>query len=105
MASNPLERFIDAIDPAFREGDPQVDGKSAEAENVNLLREQYLAIARGDQLGHGAVDVQRVGVAGVGVYDDRDRDARADPPGSVDQLGLGQQWADKGSRADKGSKG
>src|SRR4051812_11547836 len=48
MALNPLERFIDEIDLAFREGDAQVDGKLAEARNVGLLREQYLALARGD---------------------------------------------------------
>jgi hypothetical protein len=45
----------------------------------------------GDQLDDGAVGVQRVAVAGVGVDDDRDRHAQADPPGTVDHLGLGQQ--------------
>ena len=34
-----------------------------------------------DQLLHGTIDVQRVAVAGVGVDDDRDVDAQADPPG------------------------
>jgi uncharacterized protein len=70
MTSKPLERFIDGIDQAFREGDAQVDGKLAEAQNVSLLREQYLALARGDfdaavDLFHDDVDFEITGPPAV----------------------------------------
>ena len=48
MALETLQRFVDGINPAFREGDAQVEGKLAEARNVGLLREQYQALSRGD---------------------------------------------------------
>jgi ketosteroid isomerase-like protein len=70
MAMEPLGRFIDGIDHAFREGDAQVDGKHAEALNVRLLREQYLAMARGDfdaamGLFHDDVDFEITGPPAV----------------------------------------
>ena len=46
---------------------------------------------RGDQFLHRAIDVQRIAVAGVGVHDDRNADAHADPPGPVGDLGLREQ--------------
>lgn len=70
MTPKPLERFIDVIDRAFREGDAQVDAKHAEARNVSLLREQYLALARGDfdaavDLFHDDVDLEITGPPAV----------------------------------------
>ena len=56
----------------------------------------------GDQLVDRADDVQRVAVAGVGVDDDRDRHAPADPAGPLDDLRLREQpqvrLADGGGR-------
>jgi uncharacterized protein len=48
MALDVLQRFITDLDTAFRDGDDDVDVKQAETRNVNLLREQYEALARGD---------------------------------------------------------
>jgi uncharacterized protein len=48
MSQFAVTDFLDRLAHAFREGDPHVDHKHAEAENVRLLREQYQAIARGD---------------------------------------------------------
>lgn len=48
MSFEALQRFVDGIDPAFRDGDAEVDGKHAEACNVDLLREQYQALSSGD---------------------------------------------------------
>jgi uncharacterized protein len=43
--------FIDGLETAFREGDPNSASKAPEAENVRRLREQYRAIAAGDFAG------------------------------------------------------
>jgi ketosteroid isomerase-like protein len=48
MAQFSIIDFIDRIALAFREGDPEVHSKRAEAQNIQLLQEQYRAIARGD---------------------------------------------------------
>ena len=48
MALEALQRFLDGIDPAFRDGDAEVDRKHAEVRNVGLVREQYQALSRGD---------------------------------------------------------
>ena len=44
--------------------------------------------ARGDHFLHRAIDVQGIAIAGVGIHDDRDLDAHADPPGPVGDFGL-----------------
>jgi ketosteroid isomerase-like protein len=54
-------QFIDALHPAFHDGDPDAAGKAAEAENVRRLQEQYRALARGDYAGvlaHLADDIE-----------------------------------------------
>ena len=40
--------FIDKLQEAFREGDPEAASKAAEGENVRRLQELYRAVARGD---------------------------------------------------------
>lgn len=40
--------FLDTLLSAFREGDPQVDAKTAEADNVRRIRTAYEAVVRGD---------------------------------------------------------
>ena len=57
----------------------------------HLVFQEAAGRAGGDQLVDRAVDVQRIAVARVGVDDDRDLDAHADPPGPLDHLGLRQQ--------------
>ena len=47
--SQPIDpRFIDRLQHAFREGDEQAAGKTAEAENVRVIEEVFRAIARKD---------------------------------------------------------
>ena len=56
-----VDHFLNALQPAFHAGDPDVAAKAAEAENVHRLQEQYRALARGDYpavLGHFADDVE-----------------------------------------------
>ncbi len=43
-----IARFLDALPPAFADGDPNAAAKAAEADNVRRIQEQYRAIARGD---------------------------------------------------------
>ena len=43
-----LSSFLDNLLTAFREGDPQADAKTLEADNVLRVRAGYEAIARGD---------------------------------------------------------
>jgi ketosteroid isomerase-like protein len=48
MQATPLNAFLEQLDQAFLDGDPQAPAKQAEAENVRTLRQQYEAIAAGD---------------------------------------------------------
>jgi len=48
MAAEFMRAFVEGVEPAFRRGDPTVDHKIAETENVRVLREFYRAIERGD---------------------------------------------------------
>jgi ketosteroid isomerase-like protein len=43
-----IAQFVDAIYPAFLDGDPSAQAKAAEADHVRRVREMYGAIARGD---------------------------------------------------------
>ena len=43
-----ITHFLDSVDRAFRHGDPEIDAKRSEQENVRLLKEQYRAIGQGD---------------------------------------------------------
>ena len=43
-----IAAFVDAIHPAFLDGDPAAHAKEAEADHVRRARELYGAIARGD---------------------------------------------------------
>ena len=43
-----VNHFLDAVDRAFRAGDPEAAGKRREQENVRVLQQQYLAIGRND---------------------------------------------------------
>jgi uncharacterized protein len=45
---NAAVAFIDDLRRAFEEGDPGASAKHVERTNVDVLREQYRAIARGD---------------------------------------------------------
>ncbi|HWE35837.1 MAG TPA: nuclear transport factor 2 family protein [Isosphaeraceae bacterium] len=70
MQPEAVRGFIDRLEGAFREGDPLVDGKGAEAENVRRIQDQYRAIARGDfaavlDLLHEEVDFEISGPPGV----------------------------------------
>lgn len=47
-AAAPITHFLDAVDRAFRDGDPEHAAKWAERDNVRLLQEQYRAIGQGD---------------------------------------------------------
>ena len=44
----PITHFLDAVDRAFRHGDPEHTAKRTEQDNVRLLTEQYRAIGQGD---------------------------------------------------------
>jgi ketosteroid isomerase-like protein len=48
MPANPALQFIDRVQEAFLEGDPDVTTKSMEADNVRCLQRQYQAIVAGD---------------------------------------------------------
>jgi ketosteroid isomerase-like protein len=48
MERTALNRFLDAIYPAFLHGDPECDRKRIEKENVEHLRSMYQAITHGD---------------------------------------------------------
>jgi ketosteroid isomerase-like protein len=48
MTADYMRAFVEGIEPAFRRGDSTVENKVAETENVQVLREFYRAIARGD---------------------------------------------------------
>jgi ketosteroid isomerase-like protein len=48
MTPETFGHFVERIEHAFRQGDPDVDSKTTEAENVRLLRETYEALARGE---------------------------------------------------------
>lgn len=48
MERTALSRFLDAIYPAFLNGDPEVDRKAIEKENIEHLRSMYQAITHGD---------------------------------------------------------
>src|SRR5690242_5909174 len=43
-----IAQFVDGIPAAFRAGDPRVDAKEDEGENVRRIQELYRAIGRGD---------------------------------------------------------
>ena len=65
-----MTTFPDQIEPAFRRGDPEVDRKGPEGENVRLLRETYEAIVRADlasALGrlHDEIDFEITGPPGT----------------------------------------
>ena len=51
----PFTHFLDAVDRAFRHGDPEHAAKRAEQENVRLLQEQYRAIGQGDKEGFASL--------------------------------------------------
>ena len=85
-----LDRRADLVDVVVA-GDHLLAAHVAALLRPDLVLQEAAGRAGGDQLVDGAVDVERIAVAGVGVDDDRDRDAHADPPGAVDHLGLGQQ--------------
>ncbi len=48
MTEMSVLNFIGRMDHAFRDGDPLVDSKAIEAENVAHVRRQFEAITRGD---------------------------------------------------------
>jgi ketosteroid isomerase-like protein len=48
MSDMSVLSFIGRMDEAFRDGDPLVDSKSTEAQNVAHVRRQFEAISRGD---------------------------------------------------------
>ena len=124
---NPADRLVQSSGGhGVRPGDdeeiasaPRVDGgpdllhvivaaDDSLAAHVSALLGPHLVFqeaARGpcrDQFVDSSVHIQGVAIAGIGIDDDRDLHAHADPPGTVDHLGLREQahvrFSDRGCR-------
>ena len=85
MTTEFMRKFVDGIEPAFRQGDSSVDNKVAETENVRVFREVCRAIERGDfavvtDYFHHEVDLEITGPPGfpiLGHWRGRDQVAAA----------------------------
>jgi hypothetical protein len=80
-----VKRFLEQLQPAFREGDANAAAKTVEIDNIRQLEEQYRAIVRGDYAGVVAmmaedIDLEIIGPPSVplaGRWQGRERVAEA----------------------------